>query len=229
MKKGHKMQEITLEDIKIILLALFKNKLMIVLCTVAGLCVGFIYHARQPVFYMYSSTATVSVVFDVSSNQGQISSTAILANYAEIVTSDRVCEYAAEILADEGLSARQIQGMISTGTRVNSYVLRITARNASPRLAILVANAVAESFVTQVSVITGNDSIQVLDAANRASMSSSGRDNRIRILAPAAAFLAACVLVAIIEIALGKVRSVKQCVTDMGELLAVIPKARKKK
>jgi capsular polysaccharide biosynthesis protein len=223
------MREITLEDFKIILSALFKNKLLIVLFTIAGLCAGMLYHARQPVSYSYGATSTVSVVFEVGVNQGQIAGVAVIANYVEMVTSDRVCEYAAELLAEEGLTAQQIQRMISTASRTNSYMLRITARSSSPRLAILVANAVAESFVTQVSVITGNNSIQVLDAARAASLSLSGGSGRMRLIAPGAAFLAACMLIAALELLSGKVRSVKQCVTDMGELLAVIPNAKKKK
>ena len=223
------MHEITLEDLKTIILALFRNKLLIILVTIAGLCAGFLYHARQPVVYTYGATSIVSVVFDVSSNQGQISSVAIIANYAEIITSDRVCEYAAGLLADENITAEQVRSMVSTATRSNSYMLRITARNQSPRLAILVANAVAQSFVTQVSVITGNDSIQILDAAKSANISSSGGNKLIRILVPAGAFIAACLLVVVMELVMGKLRSVKQCVIDMGELLAVIPKAEKKK
>jgi len=223
------MHEITLEDLKMIIIALFRNKLLITLFTIAGLCAGFLYYARQPVAYIYNATATVSVVFDINSNQGQISSIDIIANYAEIITSDRVCEYAAELLKDEDIVAEQIRNMISTATRTNSYMLRITARNQSPRLAILVANAVAQSFVTQVSVITGNDSIQVLDPAKRTGMISSGRNSMIRLIAPVGAFGAACLLVAVMELSIGKLRSVKQCVTDIGELLVVIPKARKKK
>lgn len=223
------MYEITLEDFKMIIVALFKNKLMLSLFTIAGLCAGFLYHARQPVVYTYSAMSTVSVVYDIVSNQGQISGTAVIANYAEIITSYRVCEYAAELLADENITAEQIRDMISTSSRTNSYILRITARSQSPYLAILVANAIAESFAEQVSVITGNDSIQVLDEARTASMSSSGRNNLIRWMAPAVAFIVACVLLAIIELASGKLHSVKQCVPDMGELLAVIPKIKKKK
>ena len=223
------MREITIEDLKMIILALFRNKLLILFFTAAGLCAGMLYYARQPVGHSYSATSTVSVVFEAGVNPGQIAGIAVIANYAEMVTSDRVCEYAAELLADEGLTAQQILRMISTATRANSYMLRITARSANPRLAILVTNAVAESFVAQVAVITGNNSIQVLDAAREASISSSGGDARIRFIAPAVAFFLACICAAIIELTVGKVRSVKQCVDDMGELLAVIPKAKKKK
>lgn len=222
------MREMTIEDLKVIALALFRNKLLIFLFTVAGLCVGFLYHARQPIVYTYGATATVSVVYDTISNQGQISGTTVLSNYAEIITSDRVCEYAAGLLSDKDITADQIRNMISTASKTNSYILKITARNQTPSLAILVANAVSESFATQVSVITGNDSIQVLDIATTAAMSSSGRNNQIRIIVPAIAFIVACVFVVITEIVSGKLRSVKQCVPDIGELLAVIPKVNRK-
>jgi len=223
------MREITLEDLKVLALAVLKNKLLIVLCMGAGFCAGMFYFARQPVSFSHSATATVSVVFDTGANQGQITGIAALANYAEIVTTDRVAAYAAELLEGEGLTALQIQRMITTASRVNSHILSITARSESPRLAILVANAVAESFVTQVSVITGNHSIQMLDAARAARIATWGRERDIVFLATAGALFAACALVVLLELAGGKVRSVKQCVDDMGELLAVIPKAGRRK
>ena len=221
------MNEITFEDIKILVSALFRNKLLIALFTITGLCVGMLYSARQQAEYTYSATASVSVVFAAGATQGMIPGTAVLANYAEIVTSSRVAEYAAGLLEAERITAQQVQSMVSAATRATSYILRITARGADPRHTIMVANAVAESFVSQVSVITGNDSIQVLDVARSASLSSPGGGGSIRMIAPVAAFIFACLLIAVMELLSGKVRSVKQCVDDMGELLAVIPQAPK--
>lgn len=223
------MIEITVEDYKALILVLFKNKLLIFIFTIAGLCAGMFYFARQPIAYTYNATATVSVVFDAGVNQGQFTGIGVIAGYADIITSYRVAAYAASILESEGITAEQIQNMTTKGVGQNSPIMSITARNASPRLAIMTANAVAESFVTQIAIITGNNSIQVLDAARTANISISPLSHQIRLIAPVAAFIIACVLIVIIELSSGKIRSVRQCVTDINELAAVIPKVDKKR
>ena len=223
------MIEITLEDVKVNIVMLIKNIPLIALFTIMGLCIGMLYSARQQVIHTYSATATVSVVFTAGVVQGQIPGTVALASYAEIVTTARVAEYAAVLLADESITAWQVQRMISMPTRASTNILRITARGSNPRHTILVANAVAESFVSHVSVITGSDSIQLLDVARTASLSASGGGRRFRLLAPAAAFAFASFLVVLAEFLSDKLRSVKQCSDDTGELLAVIPKAPKEK
>jgi len=223
------MREITSEDLKVVFLTLLRNNLLIFLFTVAGLCVGLLYFARQPVTYTYSATSTVSVVFDTGVNVGPFTGIGVISNFAEIVTSDRIAEYAAELIAGEGITAREIQEMITTNFGAGSPILNINAQNSSPRLVILVANAVAESFVSQIAVITGVQSIQMLDPASSAYLSMS-QDSRIfKMLAPVVAFILACILVVVIEPVSGKVRTVKQCVDDMGELMAVIPKVSRMK
>jgi len=218
------MREYTIEDIKTILSSLLRNKLLIILFTFAATFGGLLYLARQPVEHLYGATAAVSVTFGAS--QGQIPAATILANYADTINSNLVCEYAAALLMEEGVSVQQIQRMISISSESNSYVLKINARNESPRLAILVANAVAEGFVAQVAVITGNNSIQILDAAKSADIVSSNGGSRLRLLIPAAAFALACAFVIVIELLSSKIHTVRQCIINEGELLAVIPRVK---
>jgi len=217
--------EFTVEDLKQILVLLFRNKLLIALVTAAGLFAGMLFTARYAEEYEYDATVTLSVIF--GQNLGQITGNTVISNYTDIVTSNLVGEYAASLLAGEGLTGEQIQRMVSVSTGSNSFILRITARNASPRIAIMVANAVAESFVAQVSILTGSNTIQVLDPARSAEIIYLGGSRNIRLIAPAGAFVIVCVLLIIVELSMGKVRSVKQCVADDGELLAVIPKVKK--
>jgi len=223
------MFEFTLEDVRVAFLTLLRNKLLILLITLAGFCVGMLYTVRQPATFKYDATATVSVVFDAGVSQGPFSGVGVITNFAQIITSYSVAEYAAMLLADEGVTVQQIQSMVSTAGRYDPPILNITARSESPRLAILVANAAAESFVAQVSIITGTQSIQILDAARTAELYVSSDGRIIRLVAPIAAFIVACVLVVFFELKAGKLLSVKQCVTDMGELVAIIPKAGKKR
>jgi len=222
------MTEFSAEDLKQLLLVLLRNKLLIILITAAGFFAGLLYTARQPdAEYSYEATATLSVVFGQS--MGQITGSTIISNYTEIVTSNLITEYAASLLDEHGLTGEQIRQMVSISTGNSSFVQRITARSDSPRLAIIVANAVAESFVEKVSVITGSNTIQVLDHAGSADVIETGRNRYIRVIAPVAAFAAACLGLLVLELFDGSVRSVKQCIGAEGELLAVIPEVRRRK
>ena len=204
---------------------LVNNKLLIIFVTLAGLFLGLLYSAsRDPAEYEYSATSTLSVVF--GQNLGQITGSTVISNYSEIATSNLVGEYAAELLPGEGLTVEQIQRMVRVSSGNNSFVFKITARNASPRTAILVANAVAESFVAKASVITGSNTIQVLDPAESADVIIAGSMIDIRLIAPAAAFVFICAVLIVTEIANGRVRSVWQCVDDERELLALVPKVK---
>jgi len=218
------MHDLTFDDVKALILALFKNKLLIFLFALTGLCAGLLYSARQPVVHIYGATATVSIV-----GQSNISGGTILTNYVDMITSYRVIEHVVELLEAEELTANQIRRMTSTASRGNSHILEISVRNQSPQLAILVANAMAESFVRQVSIVTGNNSLQVLDFSRSANIVSSNRNERIKLFAPFAAFVVGCAFIMAVELSSKKLRLVKQCVTDPRELLAVIPKSKRKK
>ena len=215
------MNEYSPEDMKQVLLSLFRNKLLIVFITGAGLFAGLLYTARTPAVAEYRATVAISVAY--GHDQGQIPGNTIISHYSEIITSDRVCRSAASLIEAENLTANQIRRMTEITEGDSSYVLWISARSDSPRLAILAANAVAESFVTQVSVMTGNRTVRVMDAARSADIVGTGGSMSLRLLAPAAAFIVACVAVILIEFYTRTLRSVRQCIVDEGELLAVIP------
>lgn len=221
------MLEITTEDIKIVISALFKNKLLIILLTIAGVSSGLMYSSGLKTEYTYGASAAVSAVYSVG--QGPISSSAVLTNYTEILTSDRVCEYAAALIADGDVTAERIRSMIHVSSGSNSYVLKIGARGVNPELSVKVANAVADGFVYQTAVITGNNAVQVLDYAKSADIVSNNRSYAVMLLFPAAAFIFACLLAVIAEIAPGRLRSVGQCVDDESELLTVIPKVNRRR
>ena len=219
------MYEITPEDIKALIYALLKNRLLLLSFTIAGLCAGLLYAARSPAERTYAATSAVSVTYFVS--QPQISGSVVLSNYADMINGNAVTERAAELLKDEDVTARQIRRSVYVSSDSNAYVLKITARHVSPRLAILTANAVADSFSEQISLITGNDSIQILDYARSAELSAGGGRGMVPLIAPVAAFAAACCLVAVMEAMGGRLRTVGQCITGDDELLAVFPKVKK--
>ena len=220
----YEVTTLTVEDIKHALIKLLYNKLLIVFVTAAGLFAGLLYSANHSADLEYDATATVSVAYGQSF--GPFTGAAVLTNYAEIVTSFRVSEYASKLLEGEGLTVEDIREMVNVTETGTSFVLKISARSDSPRTAILVANAVAESFVTQITQITGSTTISVLDYSRTAEIVYLDRSNIIIILAPAAAFIAVCAVLVLLRLISGKIWSLKQCVTDDRELLAVIPKVK---
>lgn len=214
--------EITLEDFKLAFLALLKNKLLIALVTLAGLFAGLFYTSFQTSEYTYESTASVCVTY--TTYQEQFQGANVMTNYADIIMSDRVCGQAAALLGEPRLTAAQLQRMIRIKTpSANSYVMWITAEDRLPERAIRVANAVAEAFTSQVSNLSGNQSIQVLDSATMATIASDDGLNKIRILAPLCAFVLVCGWIAVRELLSDKVRSIPQCVDDEDEILTLIP------
>jgi len=219
------MTEITLEDFILVFVALFRNKLLILFVTAAGFFAGEFYTTLQSTVYVWEAVSSVVVTYSI--NSGQTNSVSLMINYADVAVSNRVCEYASVLLANDYIgtppTAQQIQGMVSTGMTSNSVVMKIRARNSNGYNAIYVANAVAESFVSQVSTISGNQSIQVLDVASTAASVSTTDNSRIRIYSAAAAFIAICGMIALWELFSNKVRSINQCVEDEREILTIIP------
>lgn len=213
--------DIRFEDLKLLFRKLWSRKLVILFVTLAGLFAGLAYTEFRTEESLYGATSSVCVTY--SSYQEQMMGSSVMLNYSELVASKQVCEYAATLLPRSGITAEQIQRMLSIEISSNSYVMKIRAVAPQPQLAIDVANAVAEAFVTQVSSISGNSSLQVLDIASTPNLVTDDSANQIRLIVPAAAFLLACCVIGIRALASNKVRSIPQCVDDEDEILAIIP------
>jgi len=216
------MYSITYEDIKQAVLKLFSNILLISFITGIGLFAGLLHAAGQETEVRYDATSTISVAF--GQNLGPITGTAVISNYVDIITSYRVSEYASVLLEGEGLASEDIRRMVRVTESGTSFLLHINARSDTPRTAIIVANAVAESFVTQVAQITGSTTISILDYSRTATALYAERSIMTIILVPVAVLILTCVFLVVVRLLSGKVWSLEQCVIDDRELLAVIPK-----
>jgi capsular polysaccharide biosynthesis protein len=225
--------EITLEDVKLAFRAILHNWLLIGLITGFGFFGGLFVTGGMSENNSYEATSSVCVTY--SSYEDQISGGNVMVNYSDIVMSNRVCEYAANIVNSHAdgqytTTAADIQGMVSMALKSNSYVMTIRAASPSPATAISVVNAVAESFVAQVSTIAGTQAIQVLDTADSARIISDDSLNRLRLGAVAGAFVFACLVVVVASLFSGKVRSIAQCVEVGGgsdrDILTIIPNVK---
>ena len=216
--------EITIVDFKLSILALWKKKAFIIAVTLLTTLMGLLYTYNQVPINTYHAKATVYSAVYGSYQESITGSTAIL-TYADIVTSNKVCERAASILADATITSANISSMINASVNSDSAIMGIYAYSINPELAIRVVNAVAEAFVIEIQRITGSDAIQVLDSANTYYLYSSGTKDLFmkRALFVAFGLILSCGIVMLRELFSGKVKSIEQCKGEGDTIIGIIP------
>lgn len=199
---------------------------MILFTALAGILFGLFLSENISDTYTYKAASSVCVSY-TPVYQEQVSGSTILLNYAEVATSNRVCEYASSLLNNE-ISADQIKNNISISINANSSIMKITASSSIPSNAIKIANAAAMAYVEQITVITGNSAIQILDTAKNISVQSGNEKRNVLLAFPIAAVFLVCIWIAGKELFSGKIVSVYQCFDDENEVLTIIPYQKKK-
>lgn len=219
------MTELTVNDLFPLLLKLWKNKWIIIALTLSGFLGGMALTANDEANVSYRATSSVCVTY--TTYQEQLRGSSVITSYADLVGSYLVCERAAELLEGSGLTAAKIQRMVGKDVASNSYVMYISARADTPQLAIQVANAAAQAFTEEVTSVSGNNSIQLLDTAYKAEEISDSPLTTV-LMAAGAPFLLACAWLVIKEIVGGKIRVLAQCAEDSEELLGILPDTRQR-
>ncbi|MBE5905176.1 MAG: hypothetical protein E7277_00080 [Lachnospiraceae bacterium] len=142
---------------------------------------------------------------------------------AKLVNSNKIATRAVSIMGNNSITAEDVQAMISVDFSEESPVLGIAAVNASPKVAVSVANAVAEAFVIEASNISANDGVQIFDKAVTAERVSKGYVKNT-VLLFAVGFLLLTAVIAGVEILSDRVYHVEDAELDGElELLGVIP------
>ena len=99
--------------------------------------------------------------------------------YVDIITSSRVAERANKILGNAYPDSETILKMLTIdsgeedsksyyGVLNSSIVIKIKANSTNPAEAVDVANAMAEAYSLEMTNITGNSSVRLLDSAQSA-------------------------------------------------------------
>lgn len=217
--------ELQLEDFKNSLIAVWKRKWLVLSATVlSGLCGLFV--TLQLTFPdLYESQATVYSYKERTSEAGIASGE--LSSFASVVYSDRVCSKAASLIG-EGykFSAGQIRGMLSVRS-ANSYVMHIGAVSTDPKAARLVANAVTQAFITEVTSITESNFVRVLDNADNIALRESGGKKRsiLQLKFIAAGFGLASLIIVVLSLTSNTLKTVAQCAdSDQKEILGILPR-----
>lgn len=218
-------EEIQLEDFKLSIYALWEKKLLILAMTILTFLLGLLLtYDTKPINTYQASTTVYSVAY--GKTKESLNSSIALVSYADIVTSTRVCERAALLINETvEIDAASIQNMIGVYALSDS-VIAISAISTNPQLSILVTNAVAEAFVREVTSITANDTIQILDSAEYCTLSGNGhRDLLIkRAFFAVLGFVISCAWIVISELTSNRVKSIVQCIDqDENEILGIIP------
>lgn len=155
----------------------------------------------------------------------------IMYSYSDIIKSDKVSERAELILGNPAISKEEIYDMVSVdlssdlSSLVSSTIYVKTISDDSEK-AVMVANAVADAFILEVSNLTGQDDIQVLDEAYDATLYYDASSTRMLVILVFTflGFFFACVFVVMRDILSYRMTSPKDA-TLYGtlDIIGVIP------
>lgn len=218
-------EEMKLQDyFRVIFVHIWKNKFLITAISLLFLLVGILVASWQTVTNTYYAKVTVYTVLGSTVQETTVASN-VLTGYSDILTSKRVCERAASIIGDASIDADAIKNMITSSYNKSSTVMTILAYSNNPLVALKVVNAVSEAFVTEIQSITGNDRIQILDAAEDVRLSSNGMDGvmKIIILFTIIGLVGCILIIAVAVIFSDRIKTVEQCIDDEEEILGIIP------
>lgn len=218
-------REIQFEDFRLALLAVWRNKTLILFVTLAGLFAGLLYTSIKTESSLYMAGSSVYCASYNISSTTKIASydTSLVINYTDVIKSRKVCEYAASLISEMNLSADDIQNMITLKASTTSYVISIYAYSSNSEVSIKVANAVAEAFVSEMSNITENESVHILDVADTVSQVQNSTTNLLRLIFTGGAFVLALGTIVIKSLLSDKICSITQCVEDEDEILGIVP------
>ncbi len=219
---------IDIEDIKVSLLAVWKNIAKCCILALIFFAIGIVLTLNGDVNNAYK--ASTSLYCPVNGNYTETSSAVqIISSYASLIKSQKVAEHAVSNMGNTNLNYRNVQNMISYSTSSSGINLTINAVSYNPEEAIIVANAVANAFVEEMRTMTGIDAVEILSAAETASMYQNGMVDlwKLRISFFVIGFAVMAVIVFAIELFSDKLRSVNQCLlADDDVILGIIPEIK---
>lgn len=179
----------------------------------------------SPTTVYYATTTVYGASYSYTESLQTVN---LLSRYLDVANSKKVADRAASIIGNEALTGDMILGMTVASMPEDSAVMRIRAVSADPAKAIIIANAMADSFVIEAEANFGTNNVQVLDRAERVS-SQTGRS---KLTYGIIGFLAGLVI-SVVVIMLREIFSDRlYYVSDAGlngelEILGVIPETRK--
>jgi capsular polysaccharide biosynthesis protein len=158
-----------------------------------------------------------------------VGNTYIIRNYSALIRSEKIATRVIQGLPQYNLDKPVVQQMVTASfdKTADSALVFVDARAIDPVLAIDVANAAADAFVSELRNVTGADVAIIVDQASVAIIDFSGQSSqmRMRIEFAAGGFVMACVLLSLIEMFSKRISRADDCTLHGTiELLGVIPR-----
>lgn len=185
----------------------------------------------------YNAVATVYAAADGSYAEATNAVTAMNA-YLNVANSYKVCQRAALIIGRSDVSATDVQGSVDVSSASSSKVatsgfmnssatiITFSATTTDPALAMEMADAMAQSYATEMSEILNSDSVKTLDNAYTYTKSLDASKNawtkRFGYLG--LGFILACGIVVLGEIFDRRVRTVREAsINENITIIGLIP------
>jgi len=178
---------------------------------------------------MYEATTTVYSA-SYSSYLESLLGAYMAKEYVGVTNSYRIAERAAASVQD-AVVASEVQDMVDASSKAASIVIRISAKSRDMEMAVSVANAVAESFVQEVSSINAVEGIRILDRAEYATISERTVTKVLRLRV--AFVLAVLFVVVALKVAMAamdkRVMEVREVTLDLNiPFMGAIPREKSK-
>lgn len=225
------------ENFKTAFYRLWKQKVVVALVTLLAASVALIYVGKVGIKTRYYSTATIySVVY--GSQSESFSGVTLMNTYSDLISTSRVCDRASTKLSSYGYDSATLQTLSKSGyiylsgasTKSNSYGYKLNLNVVSPSTNIIpiehitiIANAMANAFVSEINDIAGSASLQVMDEAKSIGRSQSMGTKMYMLIFSAVGFVGACGVIFVIEFFSSKVYCVGQCEEDKNLILGILP------
>lgn len=158
-------------DLKEIISMLWQNKILIILLTIAGLVIGYVYNAKLVTPKYKSSTSII-----LSVNQGTAEEVSIdpvtrneimlnqelIDTYTQLIKSEKVIEQVKTNL-NLDIPQTQISKNITVAQQDESTVLKVTVQSENPETAKIIAEEIPQVFFDEVKDLYALNSAKVLD------------------------------------------------------------------
>lgn len=234
------LEKIEMQDADIIenavvgLREVWRKKIFIILITVAGILFALIYVSIFGNGIRYYSSATLfSAVY--GSYSATTEGVAAMNRYADLISSSRVCDKAAQELTVYGITAEDLREMVLdedirvSGANSNSgaygYKLTVSTFADDGDQAIDITNAMASAFATELNDLLGSSTIQVMDEAVRYGAFRTMNIFLYLILFGGGAFCVSAGIIFCMGFFSPWARSVTQCERDEDLILGLLPYA----
>lgn len=216
---------------------IWKKKLLITLVTIAGFLMAVIFVSILGNSNRYYSSATLfSAVYGSYSDTNE--GVAIMNRYSDLIGSSRVCSKAAQALANYNITTQDLQRMAEigdikvSGANTNSmsygYKLTVSVNSDSSENIVVIANAMAAAFASELNELIGSNAIQVMDEAATYASYQNVNIALCLLLFTGGAFVACCGIIFCLAFFSPWVKSVAQCEQDNDLILGLLPNVRSK-